>query len=68
MIGHQYASDPELHLRDELLFKKHDKNIKYNALDTNRNIQFSTQIHQPLKTTAMDVSSTDRRLYWDFNF
>ena len=42
MIGHQYASDPELHLRDELLFKKHDTNVKCNALDTNRNIQSST--------------------------
>jgi hypothetical protein len=63
MIGHQYASDPELHLRDKLLFKKHDKNVKYNALDTNRNIQSSTtKYHQPLKTTAMAVSSTDRKL------
>jgi hypothetical protein len=42
MIGHQYASDPELHLRDELLFKTHCQNVNYNALDTNRNIQSST--------------------------
>jgi hypothetical protein len=67
MIGHQYACGPELHLRDELLLKKHDKNVKCNALDTNRNIQSSTtQYHCTLKTTAMTVSSIDRKSCWDF--
>jgi hypothetical protein len=48
--------------------KNMTKNVKRNALDTNRNIQSSTiQYHQPLKTTAKAVFSTERKLYWDFN-